>query len=138
MGSVRLLLASKEKGWLPDLSNQVGCYVRTNSESILVAEAPASTQEDWTGHVAINSGIQVDPRTHIEMVRFNPGSDSLFWLATALTDGGGSVPRPLRLLGNLIRHPLRTLKNLWPFGRARRAGIVLAMQSTDGHLDLRV
>ena len=135
VGTVKLLLRSRERGWLPDLSPQVGRYVRTNSESILAADSPDRSVL-WSDHVAITSGIRADERTHIEMVRFNPGSDSLFWLTAPLTDGGGRIPRPLRLLGNLLRHPLRSLMSLWPFRRAERTGIVLAMQSTEGHLDL--
>ncbi|HSG46735.1 MAG TPA: GMC family oxidoreductase, partial [Longimicrobiales bacterium] len=135
VGTVRLLLASRERGWLPDLSPQVGRYVRTNSESILAADSP-DREGNWIDHVAITSGIRADERTHIEMVRFNPGSDALFWLTAPLTDGGGRVPRPLRLLWKLVRHPLRSLKSLWPFHRAARTGIVLAMQATEGHLDL--
>lgn len=135
VGTVRLLLNSRERGWLPALSPQVGRCVRTNSESILAADSP-DRDTGWTEHVAITSGIRADDRTHIEMVRLNPGSDALFWLTAPLTDGGGRVPRPVRLLWNLVRHPIRSLKSLWPFNRAARTGIVLAMQATEGHLDL--
>ncbi|MDT8342298.1 MAG: GMC oxidoreductase, partial [Longimicrobiales bacterium] len=135
VGTVRLLLASRARGWLPDLSPRVGSRVRTNSESILAADSPDRSVA-WCDHVAITSGIRADARTHIEMVRLNPGSDALFWLAAPLTGGGGRVPRPLRLLGNALRHPLRTLRGLWPFNRAVRTGVVLAMQATEGHLDL--
>jgi len=109
--------------------------VRTNSESILAADTHAADAA-WDDHVAITSGARLDEHTHVEMVRFNRGSDALFWLAAPLTDGGGRVPRPLRLLGTLARHPLQTLRALWPFGRAARSGIVLAMQTTEGVLDL--
>lgn len=135
IGTTRLLLRSLACGGLPDLSPHVGRFVRTNSESILAAESD-DRAVDWIDHVAITSGIQADERTHIEIVRFNRGSDALFWLTTPLTDGGGRVPRALRLLGNIARRPLRFLRGLWPFGRAGRTGIVLAMQTTAGHLDL--
>jgi len=135
VGTVGLLLRSRARGWLPDLSSRVGTRVRTNSESILAADSP-DRSVPWSDHVAITSGILADERTHIEMVRFNPGSDSLFWLTAPLTDGGGRIPRPLRLLWNLVRRPVRSLRSLWPFHRAERTGIVLAMQATEGHLDL--
>ena len=133
IGTVRLLLRSRR--WLPRLPPSVGRFVLTNSESILAADARPD-EGDWIDHVAITSGVYADERTHLEMVRFNKGSDALFWLATPLTDGGGRIPRPLRLLGNILRRPLRFLRGLWPFGRAERTGIVLAMQATDGHLEL--
>lgn len=134
VGTVKLLQRSRAVGWLPAISKQLGRYVRTNSESILVAEA--ASDEGWIDHVAITSGVRPDKETHLEMVRVNQGSDALFWLTTLLTDGGGRIARPLRLLGNVIRHPVRFLRGLWPFGRAARAGIVLAMQATEGHLEL--
>jgi cholesterol oxidase len=134
VGTVKLLQRSRAMGWLPALSKQLGRYVRTNSESILVAEA--ASDDGWTDHVAITSGVRPDEQTHLEMVRINRGSDALFWLTTPLTDGGGRIPRPLRLLGNGLRHPVRFLRGLWPFGKAARSGIVLAMQASDGHLEL--
>lgn len=137
VGTVELLLRSRDAGHLPDLSPQVGRRVRTNSESILAADAPAGSGE-WCDHVAITSGIQADRDTHIQMVRFNRGSDSLFWLTAPLTDGGGRIPRPLRLLLGLLRHPFRALRSVWPLRRAERTGIVLAMQTTGGELTFRL
>ncbi|HKJ02270.1 MAG TPA: GMC family oxidoreductase [Longimicrobiales bacterium] len=135
LGSVALLHRSRALGGLPRLSPRLGHYVRTNSESILAADAPAGG-ESLADHVAITSGIQADDRTHVEMVRFNEGSDALFWLLAPLLAGSARFPGLLRLLGGVVRHPLRFLGSLWPFGRARRTGIVLAMQSTEGHLTL--
>ncbi|MEJ2539276.1 MAG: GMC family oxidoreductase, partial [Gemmatimonadota bacterium] len=135
VGTVRLLLRSRDAGALPALSGQVGRKVRTNSESILAADAPPGGAS-WSDHVAITSGVQIDGDTHLEMVRLNEGSDALNWLTVPLTDGGGRIPRPLRLLAAIVRHPVRTLKGLWPLGRARRTGIVLAMQTTEGELEM--
>jgi cholesterol oxidase len=135
LGTVKLLHRSRAVGGLPRLSGRLGHFVRTNSESILAADAP-SGGDSLADHVAITSGIQADERTHIEMVRFNEGSDSLFWLLAPLLAGSARLPGLLRLLGGIVRHPLRFLGTLWPFGRARRTGIVLAMQSTEGHLTL--
>lgn len=135
LGTVKLLHRSRALGGLPRLSDRLGHYVRTNSESILAADAP-SGGESLSDHVAITSGIQADECTHIEMVRFNEGSDALFWLMAPLLAGSARLPGLLRLLGGIVRHPLRFLGSLWPFGRARRTGILLAMQSTEGHLTL--
>ncbi|HSG49187.1 MAG TPA: GMC family oxidoreductase N-terminal domain-containing protein, partial [Longimicrobiales bacterium] len=135
LGTVKLLHRSRALGGLPRLSGRLGHYVRTNSESILAADAPAGG-ESLSDHVAITSGIQADERTHVEMVRFNEGSDALFWLLAPLLAGSARLPGLLRLLGGILRHPLRFLGSLWPFGRAGRTGIVLAMQATEGHLAL--
>jgi cholesterol oxidase len=50
---------------------------------------------------------------------------------TLLTGDGTRITRPLSLLGNIIRHPIRFLKSVWPFGWARRTLIFLVMQSLD-------
>jgi len=135
LGTLKLLLRSREKGGLPRLSAQLGRRVRTNSEAILAADAPAGTGS-WVDHVAITSGVQADERTHIEVVRFNEGSDALFWLIAPLPSGRARLPGAVRLLGAVLRHPLRALSGLWPRGRAVRTAILLAMQPTEGHLTL--
>jgi cholesterol oxidase len=136
LGSVRLLAESRRRGWLPDLSPTLGRFVRTNSEAILTADTrdPAA---DFGDHVAISSGLRADADTMVEMVRFNRGSDALFWLTTPLTSLPKWLPRVLRWPATVLTRPLAALRGLWPFGRARRTAIVLAMQATEGHLSLR-
>jgi cholesterol oxidase len=135
VGTVKLLLRSRADGGLPRLSARLGERVRTNSEAILAAEAPKGS-ESWVDHVAITSGIQADERTHMEIVRFNEGSDLLFWLTAPLPCWRRRLPGLLGIALALVRHPLRSLAGIWPRGRARRTGIVLAMQPTEGHLTL--
>lgn len=137
IGSVRLLLESRARGWLTRLSPQLGKRVRTNSEAILVADSRLSGA-DYTGHVAITSGAYIDDRTYVEMVRYNLGSDPMFWLTSPLVASGARGHRILDLLSSVVRRPLQWLRGLWPLGRAARSGIVLAMQPTDGHLDLEL
>ena len=136
MGSVPLLMKCKEEGWLPNVSDRLGSYVRTNSESMLSVDS-ADKSVDWNDQIAITSGIYADDSTHIEMVRYNKGSDVLFGLLTVLTDGGGHIPRQLRLLGNVIRHPLRFLKALWLPGQAARNSVLLVMQSDENYLNFQ-
>ena len=49
------------------------------------------TDVDYSKGIAITSGVFVDDKTHIEVVRYPEGSDALAPLATVLTDGGGSA-----------------------------------------------
>lgn len=135
IGSVKLLLDSRAKGWLTGLSPRLGEHVRTNSESILVADSRVPGA-DYSGHVAITSGAYADDKTYLEMVRFNPGSDSMFLLTLPLLGGDGRGRGVLGLLGSMIRRPLQWLRGLWPWGRAVRSGVVLAMQPTEGHMAL--
>jgi cholesterol oxidase len=113
MGSVKLLLKCKAEGLLPGLSDQLGNYVRTNSETLVGATAK-DRNADYSDQISITSGIYPDENTLVEVVRFNKGSDVLAFLSTLLIDGGGRIPRWMRFLGNAIRHPWEFLKSLSP------------------------
>ena len=134
LGSVGLLQRSRARGWLPGISPQLGRYVRTNSEAILAADA-GDPCVNLCDHVAITSGACADERTHVEMVRFNEGSDALFWLTAPLAPAEAAPGRLARVLG-MLRRPGLLARALRPFGRARRTGILLAMQAGEGHLAL--
>ena len=132
-GTVDLLMRCKERGSLPKLSEQLGTYLRTNSEALLGVRSNRP-DVDYSKGIAITSGVFVDDKTHIEVVRYPKGSDALAPLATVLTDGGGWLPRPLRWLGTIFRHPLQFLRTVIPFGWAQKTAILLVMQPVDNHL----
>jgi cholesterol oxidase len=129
-GTVNLLMRCKEKGSLAKLSEQLGRFLRTNSEALLTVQSQKKGV-DYSKGIAITSGVYIDDKTHIEIVRYPAGSDAMAPLVTVLTGGGGSIPRWLRWMGTVIRHPLRTLI---PFGWARKTAILLVMQPVDSHL----
>jgi len=104
MGTVKLLFECKSKGLLPKISAQLGNCVRTNSEALLTVTAD-DKNADYSDQIAITSGIYPDEKTHIEVVRYNKGSDAMGSLVTLLTGGGGQIPRAVRYLGNIVRHP---------------------------------
>jgi cholesterol oxidase len=135
LGTVELLMKCRQKGWLPHVSDQIGRYVRTNSEALLGVQS-RKKDVDWNDQIAITSGIYADDATHIEMVRFNKGSDLLLNLLTLMNDGGGKVPRFLKFLGNAAKQPVRFLKVLWPLGGAATTTVVLVMQTDDNYLQL--
>ncbi|NQU62959.1 MAG: GMC family oxidoreductase [SAR324 cluster bacterium] len=135
MGTVKLLHQCKQKGLLPDISDQLGNVVRTNSEALLGVKSN-DKKTNWNDQIAITSGIYPDETTHVEMVRFNKGSDLLLSLNTLLTGGGGRVPRVLRYLGNILLHPLRFISLLWPLGKAASGTVVLVMQTDENYLKL--
>ena len=56
---------------------------------------------------------------------------------TMITGNGTRLTRPLRLLGSIVRHPLRFAKVLWPFGWGRRTVIFLVMQTLDNAIAFR-
>jgi cholesterol oxidase len=141
LGTMELLFRLKERGSLPNLSDELGKRVRTNAESLIGVRVPGSA-EDLSLGIAIGSGIYLDEHTHIEATRYPSGSDAMALMSTLLT---GGVPGWSRiflwlftLLLALLRHPLRTLRCLLPFGWARESLILLVMQTLDGHIDMRL
>ncbi len=106
----------------------LGTFVRTNSEALVGARSRRS-DVDYSRGIAIAAGFRYDDTTNVEMVRYGRGQDSMSLLATVLVGGGPPWPRPLRFLGEIIRHPIRFLRMSNPFGWAHRSGILLVMQS---------
>jgi len=124
----------KEVGRLANLSDRLGTLVRTNSEAIVGAVAPPNTDVDYSQGVAITSSIHLDEHTHIEPVRYPEGSNAMGALSTLIVDGGGRIPRPLRFLLTIIRHPVRFLRSLSVRNWASRSVILLVMQSRNNSL----
>jgi cholesterol oxidase len=140
LGTLDLLFRLKEKGSLPKISAQLGNRVRTNCESLIGVRVPG--RDDLSNGIAIGSGFYLDQYTHIEATRYPAGSDAMGLLATVLTGGKpgrGRILLWLRgLAASLLRHPIRTVRILHPFGWARESIILLCMQTLDGHIDMRL
>ena len=134
LGTVSLLMRCRERGQLSRVSQQLGNVVRTNSE-VMLGITSKSRKDMWEG-VSITSKVEMDDVTHMEPVRFPPGSDVMLLLGTVLTEGGGRIPRPLRWLAQVVRHPLRFLRVTLPFGKAARSVVLLVMQTVDNHTRL--
>ncbi len=130
LGTNQLLANCKRGGSLPKLSDRLGHIVRTNSESIQAVTARDDSR-DFTKSVAITSSIYPDPDTHIEVVTYGKGGDALSRLFTNMTGEGTRLTRPLQWIGGMLRHPLRSLRLLWPYKWSRRTVILLVMQTTD-------
>jgi cholesterol oxidase len=137
LGTQRLLHAMRDRGVLPEVSPRLGSLTRTNSEALLGAEVPAVPDEPFSRGVAITSSFHPDADTHIEPVRYGPGSNAMGLLATLLVDGGGRVPRPVRFLGQALRHPVLLLRSLSVRRWSERTIIALVMQSLDNSLTVR-
>jgi cholesterol oxidase len=135
LGTNKLLADCKHRGSLSRLPEQLGHVVRTNSESIQAVTAPDDSR-DFTKSVAITSSIYPDPDTLVEVVTYGRGGDLMSRLFTAATGPGTRLTRPLKWIGAMLRHPLRSLRLLWPFGWSRRTVILLVMQTTDAAMRL--
>jgi cholesterol oxidase len=132
-GTVDLLMRSKERGSLPLISSQLGDYLRTNSEAILAVRS-RQTEVDHSKGIAITSGVYVDERTHVEVVRYPEGSDTMSMLATVLTDDGPIFPRWMRWAKNVALRPGEFVRTLNPIGSAKGGAILLVMQPVDNHM----
>jgi cholesterol oxidase len=137
LGTNKLLARCRSKGSLARISARLGELVRTNSESILAVTVPASYPHDLIKRVAITSSIYPDPDTHIETVTYGDAGDSMHRLYTLMVGDGSRLTRPLRLLGQALRHPRRLLRVLFPEHWSRRTIILLVMQTLDNAIALR-
>jgi cholesterol oxidase len=137
LGTQKLLHAMKDTGVLPHLSDRLGTLTRTNSEALLGAQARTVPAVPFSRGVAITSSFHPTPDTHIEPVRYGPGSNAMGLLSTLLVDGGGRIPRPLRFLGQALRHPVALLRTLSVRRWSERTIIALVMQSVDNSLTVR-
>ncbi len=136
LGTLELMMNCKERGHLSDLSDRLGHFVRTNSETLTGVTSMKKDAELCRG-IAITSGLFVNDHTHIELVRYPAGSDLMLMLGFGpMVDGESRIPRALRFIGACFRHPIVVARTLWPFGKAKRSIIQLVMQTLDNYLTL--
>ncbi|MGO4487267.1 GMC oxidoreductase [Microbacterium sp. 2RAF4] len=137
-GTQQLLHRMKESGALPRVSDAVGRLTRTNSEALdgaVAVSVPNSLQ--LARGVAITTSFHVDDRTHVENVRYGPGSNLMGALATVIVPGGRPIGVRLRsLVAQMLRSPVRQFR-LGSLRRWSERGIIaLVMQTADNSLTL--
>ena len=135
LGTQKLLHRMRDEGHLPNLSGRLGELSRTNSEAILGSRSRRKGA-DYSGGVAITSSIHPDSQTHIEPVRYGPGSNLLALLTGFLVDGDepGNVhrlPRWIRVFAAIAAHWRDLPKVLPPRRWSQQSIILLAMQTKD-------
>lgn len=143
-GTVPMLMKARDvDGTLPDLSPQLGREIRTNSETLIMNSAckfpdeNGKDQEICVG-TTITSMFDPDDETRIEINRFPRYGDATFALQSSvpLTDAQGHIPRPITMLINMLRQPLKTLKMLNPVGKAPNTILFLVMQTKDSFVHM--
>lgn len=132
MGTVKLLHRCKANNSMPNISDQLGNVIRTNSETLVGIKA--GDGEDYSKGIAITSGVYPDEHTHIETVRYAKGQDAMSGLATLLTDGKVGLPRQVSFLREIVKHPIQFIKSLWPFNWAEKTTILLVMQTISNYM----
>jgi cholesterol oxidase len=135
LGTVPLLLKLKNSS-LPKLSSMTGKRVRTNSESLLGVTSPGK-DKNFSEGIAISSILHTDEHSHIEPVRYPAGSG--FWRLQVLPliKGSNVIVRLLKVLWEMIRHPLKWGKLYYVKDWAKNTQILLFMQTISSTLQFK-
>ena len=137
-GTQQLLHRMKASGALPRVSDAVGRLTRTNSEALdgaVATRVPESLQ--LARGIAITTSFHIDENTHVENVRYGPGSNLMGALATVLVPGDRRVgARARSLLAQVLRSPVRQFRLATLRRWSERGVIALVMQNADNSLTL--
>ncbi|MFJ8694605.1 GMC family oxidoreductase N-terminal domain-containing protein [Streptomyces roseolilacinus] len=139
-GTQTLLHRMKDQGLLPRVPDRLGELTRTNSEALVGSQTTdrryrrrhGVPRVDFTRGVAITSSIHPDENTHIEPVRYGKGSNAMGSLSILQVPYARN--RVAAWLGNVVRHPVQTLRSLSNHRWSERTIIGLVMQSLDNSL----
>ncbi|MFW6775503.1 FAD-dependent oxidoreductase [Nocardioides sp. CPCC 205120] len=137
LGTQRLLHRLRASGSLPHVSPRLGELSRTNSEAILGVRAKRSGRHgatDFSEGVAITSSIHLDDSTHVEPVRYGPGSNAMALLMATLADPEEGVLRWRVGLREMWRKRRSLLAFHDPRDWSERTIVLLVMQSLDNSL----
>lgn len=138
MGTVPLLLTLKAKRSLPNLSEKVGCNIRTNNESLLLVTSTDRDNKDYTEGVAIGSIVDIDENSHLEPVRYGKGSSFFRLLSIPYVPHKWASFRILGILGVAIMKPFLLLKTVFHRKYSESTVIMLFMQTLDSTLRFKL
>lgn len=127
IGTLKLLLKLKRDRF-PAIADQLGYHVMTNGEA-LAAVRVADKTIDLSKGIGASSSVFPDEHTQVQVDRMPSGSNSLAFLLTLMVDGGGRVPRFLRWLGAVMRHPVRFVRAHRPKRWAEQTMTLVSMQT---------
>jgi len=133
LGTIELLLKQKFKyKSLPGLSECIGDKVLTNSETLC---AVSGIKEKMNNGLAITSVFNPDNNTHIEIVKYPDGSNSLKWFFSLSATGSlSNLNRIMKLIGNTLIHPWAFIKTVFNFKWSTGLIIFLVMQHLENNM----
>ena len=136
LGTVRLLTDMKTKNRLPQLSSQVGCYIRTNNENLSLITSKNKDLNLSKG-LAIGSIFPPTEDGHVEAVRY--GSGSGFWKipTVPMVYGKNVFVRIGKLIKELVFHPLDWIGMYFKRDYANKTVILLFMQHLDSTISFK-
>jgi cholesterol oxidase len=138
LGSLDLLLRMKaDPRGLPRLSDRLGEFVRTNSES-LIEVVSERRDKDLSKGIAIGSILETDEHSHLEPTRYGAGSGFFRLLAAPHVAGATFWTRMANLVSTAARHPLRVLRAALVPDFAKYSIILLYMRTLEGSLRMKL
>jgi cholesterol oxidase len=135
LGTNNLLAACKSSGSLPAISDRLGMDVRTNAESIGALTFRNPDPEMQKG-VSISGSLWTTDEMHFESVTYGSAGDSMGLLFTLLSGDGTWLTRPLKMLLQVLLHPIDFLRSSNPRGWSGKSMLLGAMWSRDGAIRL--
>ena len=138
MGTLPLLLKMKEdQEGLPKLSDRVGDFVRTNNQALMGVIVP-DPDVDFTEGVAITSILHADEHSHIEPVRYGPGSGFFRTLAVPYAPGDHLPARLAGATRAFLKQPVRWAKALTVRDFSKQSQVLLYMRTLEETLSVRL
>ena len=136
MGTIPLLLKLKESS-LPNLSDMVGCNVRTNNESLMLITSTQKKSKNYSKGLAIGSILNTDENSHLEPVRYGEGSSFFRTLTIPAVHHKYMIVRLLGIVGLAFTYPLTLLKTIFAKNYAKKTTVLLFMQTLDSTLRIK-
>jgi cholesterol oxidase len=139
LGTLDLLFRCREvTRSLPRISQRLGELVRSNSEALLGMMSP-NRETDYSKGIAITSIFQADDKTAVEPVRYSAGSSLIRLISIPLIVPHKSfLGRLFALIWKLLTRPRAFWMAYLKPGWAESTTILLAMQTEDNHLQMRL
>jgi cholesterol oxidase len=138
LGTVDLLLHLKaDPRGLPGLSDQLGNFVRTNSES-LIEVVSERRDHDLSKGIAIGSILETDEHSHLEPTRYGEGSGFFRLLAAPHVSGASLLTRLANLAGATLRHPWKVFKAATVPDFSKYSVILLYMRTLEGTIRMKL
>lgn len=136
LGTLKLLLEQKFiHKTLPNISNQLGENILTNSE--MIAGVGGATEKLNHG-IAISRVFNPDENTHIELCKYPDGSGAMMRLGVMAAGDGNGLVRTAKMLGNMIMHPIQSLRFFFEPNVAKKSVVLLIMQSIPNAMKMQL
>lgn len=137
LGTVPLLLKLKTTS-LPNLSDCIGRFVRTNNESLHIVTSTEKKSKNYSKGIAIGSIWHTDKNSHLEPVRYGEGSGFFRILSMPFVYKKNVFTRLLGVIGLIISKPSIFFKTQFAKNYAQRTTVLLFMQTLDSTLRLKL